>query len=191
VSTPGAIELTDPRKTGRWSRIIALVASIAITATVLAFRDQLAELGRYGYAGVFLISVLSNATVMFPVPGMAVVFASGSVLNPLLVGLIAGIGEPLGELSGYLAGYAGSAVVEDSARFQKVRDLIARRGFLTLFVLSAIPNPLFDLAGVAAGMARYPVLAFLFPCWLGKTLKSLIVALVGSVSLEWLIGLFG
>jgi len=72
-----------------------------------------------------------------------------------------------------------------------VRDLIARRGFLTLFVLSAIPNPLFDLAGVAAGMARYPVLAFLFPCWLGKTLKSLIVALVGSVSLEWLIGLFG
>jgi membrane protein DedA with SNARE-associated domain len=43
---------------------------------------------------------------------------------------------------------------------------------------------------MAAGMAKYPVLSFLLPCWLGKTLKSLIVALVGSLSMSWLAGLF-
>jgi uncharacterized membrane protein YdjX (TVP38/TMEM64 family) len=189
TSEPGATERS--KRSGRWTRVVALLASIAITALVLVFRKQLVALGEYGYLGVFLIAVLGNATVVFPVPGMAVVFASASVLNPILVGLVAGLGEPLGELTGYLAGYAGSAIVEDGARFRQIRGMVERKGFLTLFVLSAIPNPVFDLAGMAAGMAKYPVLSFLLPCWLGKTLKSLIVALVGSLSIGWLAGLLG
>ena len=92
TSEPGAT-----KQAGRWTRIVALLASIAITALVLVFRKQLLALGDYGYLGVFLIAVLGNATVVFPVPGMAVVFASASVLNPILVGLVAGLGEPLGE----------------------------------------------------------------------------------------------
>ncbi|MFO7697528.1 MAG: VTT domain-containing protein [Anaerolineae bacterium] len=186
MNTRDAHEPTSPARSGRWSRIVALVASLAITVGVLVFREQLAELGKYGYLGVFLVSILGNATIILPVPSLAVVFAGGSVLNPLIVGLVAGLGEPLGELTGYLAGYAGSAVVEDSARFRQIRDLVDRRGFLTLFVLSAIPNPVFDLAGIAAGMARYPVLGFLLPCWLGKTLKSIVIAYLGSLSLDWL-----
>jgi len=191
VTTPDATHATSSARSGRWTRILALVASLAITVAVLAFRDKLVELEELGYLGVFLVSVISNATVVLPVPGIAVVFASGVVLNPWLVGLIAGVGEPLGELTGYLAGYAGSAVIEDSERFRKITSLVERRGFLTLFVLSAIPNPLFDLAGVAAGMAKYPVARFLLPCWLGKTVKSMLVALAGSVSLEWLLKWFG
>lgn len=191
MTTPDATHATSSARSGRWTRILALVASLAITVAVLAFRDKLVELEELGYLGVFLVSVISNATVVLPVPGIAVVFASGVVLNPWLVGLIAGVGEPLGELTGYLAGYAGSAVIEDSERFRKITSLVERRGFLTLFVLSAIPNPLFDLAGVAAGMAKYPVARFLLPCWLGKTVKSMLVALAGSVSLEWLLKWFG
>jgi uncharacterized membrane protein YdjX (TVP38/TMEM64 family) len=191
VTTAEPSEPNTAQRAGRWTRVVALLASIAITALVLVFRKQLVALGEYGYLGVFLISVLGNATVVFPVPGMAVVFASASVLNPVLVGLVAGLGEPLGELTGYLAGYAGNAIVEDSARFRQIRDLVERKGFLTLFVLSAIPNPVFDLAGIAAGMAKYPVLSFLFPCWLGKTLKSVIVALIGSLSIGWLGTLLG
>ena len=57
-----------------------------------------------------------------------------------------------------------------------------RRGFLTLFVLSAIPNPLFDLAGISAGVLHYPVARFLLACWLGKTIKALALAYLGSVS---------
>ncbi len=191
MTTPDATQATSPARSGRWTRILALVASLAITVAVLVFRDKLVELKELGYLGVFLVSVLSNATVVLPVPGIAVVFAGGGVLNPLVVGFVAGLGEPLGELTGYLAGYAGSAVIEDSERFRKVAHLVERRGFLTLFVLSAIPNPLFDLAGVAAGMAKYPVARFLVPCWLGKTVKSILVAQVGSVSLEWVLKWFG
>ena len=179
------------KASGRYSHWVALAASLAITALVLIFTEELAELREYGYIGVFLISIVGNATVVLPTPSLAIVFAGGSVLNPFLVGLVAGVGEPLGELTGYMAGYAGSAVVEDNPRFQRVRDLVERHGFLTLLVLSSIPNPLFDLAGIAAGMARYPVLAFLLPCWIGKTIKATAVALVGSLSLDWVMGWLG
>jgi len=101
------------------------------------------------------------------------------------VALIAGAAEPLGELTGYLAGYGGSAVIEDSERFERVKPWIERRGFLTVFVLSAIPNPLFDLAGIAAGMVRFPVTKFLIACWLGKTLKALVIAYLGKLSIGW------
>jgi uncharacterized membrane protein YdjX (TVP38/TMEM64 family) len=92
----------------------------------------------------------------------------------------------LGELTGYLAGYGGSAIVEDTPRFQRIRDWMGRRGFLTLLLLSVIPNPLFDLAGIAAGMSRYPVWRFLTACWLGKTTKALILAFLGSLSVDFI-----
>lgn len=168
------------------AQIVALLFSVGLTAAIFAFRNQLANLRAYGYAGVFLISLLGNATVILPVPSLAVVFAGGGVLNPLLVGLVAGVGEPIGELSGYLAGYGGSAVISDTPRFEQIKNWMQRRGFLTLFVLSIIPNPFFDLAGISAGVLHYPVWRFLLACWLGKTLKALALAYLGRASFGYL-----
>ena len=163
--------------------IVSLGLSLAITVAVIAFRGKLASLRGYGYAGVFLISLLGNATVVLPVPSLAIVFAGGSVLSPLLVGLVAGLGGPIGELTGYLAGYGGGAVLPEGERTAQMRGFMERRGILTIFVLSAIPNPLFDLAGMTAGILRFPVHKFLIACWLGKTLKALLIAYLGSLSL--------
>jgi membrane protein YqaA with SNARE-associated domain len=173
------------------TQISALIVSLVITTLVLVFHRQIAALRAYGYLGVFLISLLGNATVILPVPSLAVVFAGGGVLNPILVGLVAGVGEPLGELTGYLAGYGGSVVVRERGLYERVNGYMQRRGFLTLFVLSAIPNPLFDIAGITAGMLKYPVGKFLIACWLGKTLKALVIAFLGSLSLPWVLSLFG
>ncbi len=167
------------------TRIIAGVTSVAITALIVVFRDRLIELSHYGYLGVFLISLLGNATVILPVPSLAAVFAGGSVLNPWLVGLCSGLGEPLGELTGYLAGYSGSAVAENSARYERIRGYMRNHGMLTVFALSAIPNPLFDLAGITAGVTHMPVWKFLLPCWLGKTIKGVAIAHLGLVAIDW------
>jgi membrane protein YqaA with SNARE-associated domain len=178
-------------KEGRWRgfpllRALALFLSLAITAAIIIFRQHLAAFAGYGYLGVFVVSLLGNATVILPVPSLLAVFAGGTAFNPFIVGLVAGVAEPLGELTGYLAGYGGAAIVENRQRFQRLQHWMQRHGFITILVLSAIPNPLFDMAGVSAGALRMPVWKFLLSCWIGKTAKALAIAWLGSQSIQWL-----
>ena len=80
-------------------------ALLAITAGSiwLALNDELVQrFSHWGYASSFLISLISNATVILPAPGLAVVLSLGASLNPLLLGIVAGCGSGIGELSGYL-----------------------------------------------------------------------------------------
>jgi membrane protein YqaA with SNARE-associated domain len=163
---------------------IALLFAFLITALVIIFRDKIQNFGAYGYGGVLIISFMGNATVLFPVPSLAIVFAMGSALNPFLVGLVAGIGEALGELSGYLAGLGGRAIIEDSKAYEKVQRWMKKFGFWLIFALSAIPNPIFDLAGIAAGTSGFPLWRFLLSCWLGKTLKTIFIAFAGYYSIS-------
>ncbi len=167
----------------RLLRIASLLLVIGISGAIIVERDQLSALGHYGYPGVFIISVLSSATVFLPAPGIAVVFATGSVLNPILVGLVAGLGEALGELTGYLAGASGRAIIEDRERYQRLVAKTRRYGLFVILLLSIVPNPTFDLAGIAAGALRFPVSRFLLACWIGKTIKATLIALLGAGSL--------
>jgi len=167
-----------------WGRWLTLAAAVAITALIFIYRGHLSRFSTYGYLGVFIVSLLGNATVVLPVPSLLGVFVGGSAFNPLLVGLVAGVAEPLGELTGYLTGYAGRAIIEDQKTYMRIARWMQSRnflsGYLLIFVLSAIPNPIFDLAGIAAGALRLPVAGFLISCWLGKTLKALAIAFLGA-----------
>jgi hypothetical protein len=84
--------------TGAWcftvQRTAALLIFLAITAAALPLNDSLVSLGRYGYLGVFLASLIGSATIILPMPAFAVTFAMGGTLpSPLLAGLGAGLGE--------------------------------------------------------------------------------------------------
>jgi membrane protein YqaA with SNARE-associated domain len=162
--------------------------ALTISVLIFLYRDRVAEFASYGYLGLFLVSVVGNATILLPVPSLAATFVAGGILNPLLVGVVSGAGMAIGELSGYLAGYGGSAIiaVEDQGRYQRLESWMRRYGALTIFVLSVIPNPLFDLAGIAAGALHYPVWRFLLVCFLGKTVKGLVLAFAGARSLDWI-----
>lgn len=181
-------EAAVPRRAWRWellTRLLAIVVVIVITLVVwrMAEADWLEQFKRWGYPGIFLVSFLGNATVILPAPSLAAVFAMGGVLEPLLVGLVAGPAEALGELTGYLAGYGGRAVVENRRIYDRLSRWMQHNGALTLFVLSLIPNPFFDLAGIAAGVLHYPLLRFLLFCWLGKSIKTTVFAFAGAYSL--------
>lgn len=173
-----------------WKRVLpragAILLAVGITLTIFLLRKQIAGFAHYGLPGVFVISLLGNATVILPAPSLAVVFAMGSVLPPIHVGLVAGVGEALGELTGYLAGYAGSVVIEDRARYERIHQAMQRYGMLPILILSMIPNPIFDLAGMAAGALRLPIWQFLLACWAGKTIKTVAVAFAGAGSAAFL-----
>jgi membrane protein DedA with SNARE-associated domain len=57
-------------------------------------------------------------------------------------------------------------------------------GDITILVLAFIPNPLFDLAGMVAGILKMPVGKFLLYCVIGKILKMMMFAYAGN----WVIG---
>lgn len=171
--------------------VIGLVLLLA--AAIIYFWERVEHLETYGYAGAFVISLLGSATIVVPVPALAVVFTLGGVLKyPWLLGLVVGVAEPLGELTGYMAGVAGRTALENNQGriYRRLQGWMSRRGGTLIFAMAAFPNPLFDLVGAIAGSSRYPLWRFLLLCWAGKTVKGLLVALAGywglRLVLRWL-----
>ncbi|NJC97810.1 MAG: VTT domain-containing protein [Anaerolineae bacterium] len=167
-------------------RVAALFAVIAITVFIYSIRNRVAEFEAYGYPGIFLIALLANATILLPAPGAAIVYAMGAVFNPIGVGLAAGTGGAIGELSGFLAGFSGQAVIERSDIYDRIKPWVDKYGGWAIMVLSAIPNPFFDVAGIAAGIAKMPFRTFLFFIWIGQLIKMTMFAVAGKYSIEWL-----
>jgi len=63
-------------------RILVLILVLGVTVAIFVFRDRVANLAGYGYLGAFLISLLSSATILLPVPGIAVICAIGATYDP-------------------------------------------------------------------------------------------------------------
>jgi membrane protein DedA with SNARE-associated domain len=167
-------------------RILALLAVIAITLYIYSIRESVEQFAAFGYPGIFLIAMLANATILLPAPGVAVIYAMGSIFNPLGVGLAAGAGGTIGELSGYLAGFSGQAVVERMDVYNRVKPWIDKYGGWAIMVLSAIPNPFFDIAGIAAGIAKMPLRIFLVFTFIGQLIKMTLFAVLGHYSVAFL-----
>jgi uncharacterized membrane protein YdjX (TVP38/TMEM64 family) len=170
-------------------RILILLIVIGISVYIFMIRDQAAKFAAYGYPGIFLISILANGTILLPAPGIAIVFAMGGVFNPFFVGIVSGAGAAIGELSGYMAGFSGQVVAEKTKIYQQIEKWMEKYGMLTIFILAAIPNPFFDLAGMAAGMLKMPLHKFLISCVGGKIIKMWIFAYAGAYSVNWLVNI--
>lgn len=171
-------------------RIAAILTVVGITVYIYSIRDRVEDFSAYGYPGIFLIALMANATVFLPAPGVAVVFTMGSIFNPIGVALAAGTGGALGELSGYLAGFSGQAVVGRIDVYNKISPWIEKYGSWAILVLSAIPNPFFDIAGIAAGMAKMKLWRFLLFCWIGQIIKMAMFAFAGAYSIDWIVSFF-
>ncbi len=172
------------------ARILALAAVIAITIFIFSIREKAVELQAYGYPGIFLLSVLANATVILPAPGIALTYAFGAVFHPFGVALAAGAGAAIGELTGYLAGFSGQGVIDDIPIYAKVTKWTERYGGWVVLLMAFIPNPFFDVAGAAAGALKMRIHVFLAWALVGKILKMLVIAYAGAVSLDWLLNIF-
>ncbi len=175
-------------------RIVAFILVIGISVAIFLMPDEQSQkLESFGLLGVFFISILANATLFLPAPGLLIVFTMGARLNPLGVALAAASGASIGELSGYLAGYSGQAVVEDVSMYQRMVNWMGRHGNLTVLTLAFLPNPFFDLTGIAAGALKMPIGRFLIWCWFGKFGKMLLVALAGAgfIGIPWIVNLLG
>jgi uncharacterized membrane protein YdjX (TVP38/TMEM64 family) len=161
-------------------KILLLFFVIAITTLLFLYRNELQKLAHLGYSGIFILSILANATLILPVPGVALTTAMGAIFNPFWVAIAAGLGAAIGELTGYVAGYSGQIIVEQTEWYDRLTRWMKSYGDLTVLIMAIVPNPLFDLAGMAAGMLKLPLLRFLIWCSIGKIIKMLVFAYSGA-----------
>jgi len=164
----------------RAKAIVQIVFGIIIAAIVLLFSDRIVELSAYGYIGVFLISLLSSATILIPAPGWAVVIALSKTLDPYILGIAAGVGSGLGEMVGYEVGNGARRLIDKNDNNIKA---IEKYGAVAIFFLAFIPNPLFDVAGLAAGALKMPMWKFLLATVSGRILRFFLLAYLGSWAL--------
>jgi membrane protein YqaA with SNARE-associated domain len=159
--------------------VAALLVSVGITVAIILLRNRLGNFAVYGYPGVFLVNLIGNATIILPAPAYAAVFAVGSVMDPVLVGIVGGLGAALGEMTGYLAGVGGRPVVKNRMLYERLEGWMHKRGMMVvIFLLALVPNPIFDVGGLLAGALRMPVFRFLLACWAGKTVRLIAIALI-------------
>jgi uncharacterized membrane protein YdjX (TVP38/TMEM64 family) len=180
----------------RFEYTLLLGVLLLLTGFAIAFfyfSANLESLKSYGYAGLFLINIIGAASILLPSPAAASVFAAGALLEDFLgvpafiwVGLVAGLGEAIGEFSGYAAGYGGRLFVQERPIYARIHAWMEKRGFITMFLMSTIPNPLFDIAGLAAGAVQMPLRSFFIAVLSGKVLKNTWIAAAGALG----IGLF-
>ena len=184
---------SDRRSHENYIRLGVFLAVLAAVAAAFLLRDQF-TLDHVGYGGVALSSLVASAGFILPIPALGAVCAGIGPpfhLNPLFTGLIAGSSETVGELTGYFLGYSGRAVVTQTRIYKRLEGWMDRRGWLLLFLVSIVPNPIFDIIGVAAGALRYPLWRFVAVVGVGKLIKFITFAYACSYSIDWLTGLFG
>jgi len=179
--------------------LVALLAGMAVLPWWMGVDQH--DLESLGYPGVFVANFVGTATLFVPVPGLtaagqALIVALAETHNPWGVAFAGSTGMTLAETTAYTAGRIGRAVREEGrpvkGRWGRtirragavVNRLMLRWGFLTLLVLSAVPNPLFEFAGITAGAVRMNFWRFLLAVFIGKTIRALALAFVGG----WLLG---
>ena len=175
--------------------LLGLLIILAIAVGIFCFYkynpEKIEQLEELGYLGVFLSSLVLNATVVLPAGNFVFLFILGGALpSATLVGLIGGLAAAIGELTGYAAGYSGRAIVRKRRLYDRLERWMKKWGSLTIFVLSAAPL-FFDLAGIAAGALRFPAWKFFIACWLGRTVLYIAIAWAGAMGLEWVLDLVG
>jgi membrane protein YqaA with SNARE-associated domain len=184
-------------------RVVVAAAALILALTpgvVLVIAPDLTEnLEGFGYASVFLMNLASTATFYFPVPGLtaaaqALIASEGDVSDvPWLVGALGGAGMALGEVTAYYAGLLGAELVRGrelpgprrlhgvvSRAINGVNFLMKRWGMITLFALSALPNPLFEVAGLTAGSVRMQFRRFIVSVTGGKIVRGVLLAYYGT-----------
>lgn len=174
--------------------IFGMVATILMAVAVVYYNDQLNELRHWSYLGAFLISILGGATVIIPVPMLAVVFALGGAMQDpwhvALMGFAAALGELIGALTIYMTGHgAGRVIVENrhgkiQRAYEKLLGLMERKGPIVLFIVASVVNPFFYPAALAAGALRFGIWKYSVIVLAGKIIKCMTVVYAGYYGLK-------
>ena len=149
-----------------------------------------------GYLGAFIISLVGNATILFPFPYVGVAFILGGLRNeltttflfdPWVIGVVAGAGAMLGEMTGYFIGYGGGRLIDQNQTnsFKLFVDAHPRATPIVVWFLAATPIP-DDVLVVPLGAARYSWWKVALAQLIGKSMFLTAIAWSGRIGLDFI-----
>ena len=202
--TKSSIGEATNKKSARWAYalgIIGIILTVLMAVAIVVFKEEVRELQQYGYIGAFFISILGGATIVIPVPMLAVVFALGGAMEGLwqvaLVGLSAALGELVGALTIYMTGHGAGRAISISKHgriqraYERMLDLIERRGAITLFAVTSVVNPFFYPAAFACGALHFGLKKYILIVLVGKIIKCMTIVYAGYYGLKGLFHAIG
>jgi membrane protein YqaA with SNARE-associated domain len=97
------------------------------------------------------------------------------------------VGSSIGELPGYTAGAINSSTLQRIPGAKLVTRWMESRAALTIFLLAAVPNFLYDVGSLLAGASNMPPLQFFMATLVGKIVRFTVAATLAS----WVANIFG
>jgi membrane protein YqaA with SNARE-associated domain len=191
--------------------LMAAMILISIVGSVFLIWNwqYISQLERQGYLGLFIISIFAGSPIPVPTPSMILTFTLGSILNPVLVGVVSGFGNGVGNALIFWTGRGGNLVFKNIfnptssnqpprsrlgrffRRLSRIPDFARRRVLIAVFVLSIYPNPILTPLILGLGAMRSNFWKFFLTIWVGKTVQGLVLSYLGYYGLRSLLRYFG
>ncbi len=153
-------------------------------------------LGTFGYFGIFLVSFVSSASIIFPVPFFVLIGGFATILNPLILLFSVASGSSLGEVTGYIFGKYSHKTIKKILKKKewkienKIEKWFHKNGFLTILLISASPIPT-DIVGIFSGTVNYNFKLFLLAVFIGKLIKFSLIIYGTFFSANFILDYFG
>ncbi|MEM3362203.1 MAG: VTT domain-containing protein [Candidatus Anstonellaceae archaeon] len=163
----------------RW----VIITIFIFTFLLVFYSNQIVEFfGQYSYIGIFILSLLSSASLFLPLaPVQLAVVMLSMKLNIVYCAILAGIGSAIGESTGYIFGKELKEILKEKKQlkqneiFKKIYNLNIRilknHTYGAIFLLSFFPNPIFDIVGVYAGIKKVKYPYYLLLTSVGRILR--------------------
>jgi membrane protein YqaA with SNARE-associated domain len=138
----------------------------------------------FAYLGAFIVTLLANALIAVPIPYIPIVAHIGATAEfPWLVVVVGALGSVLGESVAFIAGRAELGLVSEHPIYRRLHR-VAERPLLAgvlLFAFAALPNPIFDVGGLAAGAVGVPYRVFFVAVLAARLIRLALIVWLGSV----------
>jgi membrane protein YqaA with SNARE-associated domain len=163
--------------------VIGVIALIALNAAVYLAPIDYAAFARFAYIGAFVVCFLANALVAIPIPYIPIVAHIGATAeSAAIVVALGALGSVLGESVAFLLGRAEQGLVSEHPIYRRIHS-VAQRELLAgglLFLLSVPLNPVFDIAGLAAGAVGVRYRVFFTAVFLGRLVRLAVIVWLGA-----------
>lgn len=163
---------------------ITFFLSLLLSILFFVYKDYFKGTEALGILGIFIINLVSSATLFVSGPAFLTIVAGGSLYHPWLVAISGSLGSALGDCVGYVFGYSGRELIAKEVHKKKWYRLVHKYfhsyGGWILFGFAFIPNPLFDSIGIIAGVFKYPIWKFFIIVLSGRFIRYYMLARFGA-----------